>query len=527
MIVLRIFQSPDELCWRLSICATDVLEGSDDVAAENIIPTIDLALTALELEFDTQLASVMDNLFGAELAYLQNLEIIATPSFLKHSGASPSYDESPGETLHPPPAYPVTNAVLNLTAPAFTSDTYVSRDPGEPILRTTRAVHAPTSSMPTHAFANRSTRLADPGRSASSAVPSFEEPIRSTNPRVSVPTNYYPDSQLELGQLNSTAITSPHTSSVTWQSSPASRNTSARSLDLESADSEVALMVEKSESFISHLVNEDIEMHCDVPDGWSNPVHYQNPFQSDKPNLRSSYIVDDAFPSIIPFPNLANNSFHHLPQCEVTKPIWEQQMTFSPFVGEYYQSPQVPGSMALPNPSIFELIAGRSSSTSSTINPSSVPNDWRNSDITYMHPSRRLEKKPTRVGRHRGPAPYFFRPTLTFKKVGRRKKDTAGSLSLAQLVQLDATLTTKRPETTKRSYIFTEHDPKYCDRTPSPVPSCSADDSEPSSSRSVRFYSAPKLSSPPSFKQRLQNQRHSEAQGVFSSVFSAMSRFWS
>jgi hypothetical protein len=51
-----------------------------------------------------------------------------------------------------------------------------------------------------------------------------------------------------------------------------------------------------------------------------------------------------------------------------------------------------------------------------------------------------LEKKPTRVGRHRGPAPYFFRPTLTFKKVGRRKKDAAGSLSLAQLVELDATL---------------------------------------------------------------------------------------
>lgn len=42
------------------------------------MPTFEMTLSALELDFDRQLAAVMDNLFGDEFASLHDLEPIAT-----------------------------------------------------------------------------------------------------------------------------------------------------------------------------------------------------------------------------------------------------------------------------------------------------------------------------------------------------------------------------------------------------------------------------------------------------------------
>jgi len=44
------------------------------------MPTIEVTLSDLELEFDQQLTQVMDNLFGDEFASLRDLQPIATVS---------------------------------------------------------------------------------------------------------------------------------------------------------------------------------------------------------------------------------------------------------------------------------------------------------------------------------------------------------------------------------------------------------------------------------------------------------------
>jgi hypothetical protein len=56
----------------------DSNNDEDDLQPNTYTPTVELNLSALELEFDQHLSSVMGNLFDDELTSLHDLEPIAT-----------------------------------------------------------------------------------------------------------------------------------------------------------------------------------------------------------------------------------------------------------------------------------------------------------------------------------------------------------------------------------------------------------------------------------------------------------------
>ncbi|KAJ7708371.1 hypothetical protein B0H17DRAFT_455269 [Mycena rosella] len=180
---------------RSSNGATDLADDADDFQSKAFMhgPTIEVTLGALELEFDKQLAAVMDNMFGDQFASLADLEPIATTS-LPLSIAPPEKIAGAAGFLRgrESPRVSADSLALALSSIGLSArdndvspiDAYSSVGNGETITRTTNAARGPSSEF-SHSVAKPPKLSFD-----SASTDEHDVIVRSTRPAAPLPVRF-------------------------------------------------------------------------------------------------------------------------------------------------------------------------------------------------------------------------------------------------------------------------------------------------------------------------------------------------
>ncbi|KAJ7148772.1 hypothetical protein C8R43DRAFT_1236801 [Mycena crocata] len=550
-------------------------DSADDDAGLQFgsMPTIQVTLGALELEFDKQLGEVVDNLFGDEFASLEDLEPITTTTTpLDVSDSRLAGLLETGLFRKTAPVVPTAGSSSQVQHRP-SGDVYTVLNDGDTITRTTSIGRGSTSAL---FQSNDSSKLTGSGSedqdtvtrstmpaSSSGSSHRTREPTmrstllatdetitRSTNAPTS-PTGPPPGTKNRF-----TDVLEPITRSALFSGAPSTETTPRKSALIahvptfvESIDHNPRFSADvlSESSFVSHYnmpslnpgqphhprtvenVNDDIDMSSDFHRNTFAGSHTQNT-RFDVPGCPQNA-------SMLPCMPVSNAMFNFSPPSQGSffasaadfLPVDESEAVWAAHNSSTYASQLEPplDYPSQPDPSIFELIEPQVSSYPVAnqipyIIPGVAVPDHVWEEERAREERRDLERRwntatePPR--RARVFASCFSRTSLVSRHERRGKKIREG-LSLLRTAKGQVPLLNRRKP--------------MQERPPSPAFSCSSDGSSISArsfvsgSTSSSYYR--KLSSPPPFAQRLHHQRNAEERsrqpaGVF--IFALQSFSW-
>ncbi|KAJ7653126.1 hypothetical protein DFH06DRAFT_1204792 [Mycena polygramma] len=518
---------------------TSVYGSARGDSVQNYVPTtVELDLGALEVEFDKQLAEVMDNLFGNEFAGLCALDPIATipdTNTAVSSGnkqpivSAPRFRENsvPSGSVYDAPVIPTaTNAPL-LGRPRSNADAR------QPMLRSTSSAAKTPTQLPSI------TPLTAPKNSTAAWGPTSKPVVPHQIRETIAPSGSAARGQLEHSRettplKNSVPQPSPHAPAAcdpvetlgfsfnptqqTSSSSPAAPATisSFSTIADQSPSSLLAPppYTEICQSSYTGAVNEDIEMPfagCSSPSEGLGGVSFQLRAPQNQTLIAENGMQQNTSPSLwTPTNQQASNSAFTARAWSEPGPIYPAQFLSDP--------------NSAPHPSIFELMDNDRQIATSLISPYIVPpapvpdHVWQEEIARSRHRAFNNPPKPSK--RSKISAPYFFRTPLVLVKRPRDRKLKSEQSSLQE---------SHLPGIYKTDDSRFEKARKPRERASSPAFSSSSDGSSISQA-SVAFslnststsHSYRRLSSPPPFGLRRQRLTASsdERRGVLSALMS-------
>ncbi|KAJ7171111.1 hypothetical protein C8R46DRAFT_1087671 [Mycena filopes] len=501
----------------------------DDAEAflQTCIP-LELDLGALELEFDNQLTSVIDNLFGHEFSSLQGLEGFVTTTTTT-SAAGPS--DYKGKSKQVTDGLEDIESAVAVYKPATRAGGFAHSPPkptdsgsasldedGVVVRSTQRPAPLPSSNSGEGEIITRATAAPVPSVHqgfAEQVVPPPKAPIRTQPPAPITPTPQPAERHVFVSNRMA-SFTMPPAPSATGafvrDDIPMS-GVSLSSIAIQNPPFAAPLAPPPAFQSFTRAIEEDVEMP--FSDAYSPPDIY--PGISFQPMQSHGFAAQGASHQNPPPPywmtgnqQLFSSSSATAVPCP-TPDMWSEPHRVPDFTPRLpFLPPGLPA--PAPHPSIFELIRTdprNSTTTPYLIPPVNLPMHVWQQEIT-RDSQRTLANREKPAKRGRIPAPYFFRTPLVLLTNKRRgKKKVASRLSSFGSLDVkshpppdkygDTGMDTAKPP------IGIVYPPHQYDRSSSPTPSCS---SSPSCSAvslpptaASRAY-VRKLSSPPPFGTR-------------------------
>ncbi|KAJ7849658.1 hypothetical protein B0H14DRAFT_3866832 [Mycena olivaceomarginata] len=531
----------------------DSNNDEDYLQPNTYTPTVELSLSALELEFDQHLSSVMGNLFDDELTSLHDLEPIATTirplpaepkitlgrdntlsagfetnrspknnyaamknprsrsSDLAHAVASGSglrQNEAVITRSTRMPALPITQSVDETCERTFQS-TGPARE--ETIIRSTNIGAVPSTSTP---IFGRSSPAVPPETITQSTIPADSEvqsagcTTASLSPGVGVSAETVRDLE-DLNAHNCGALGSSTIPISSFFPQPhASPSEISQIHHLSSYLTPIPLA---TESFpFTGVVDGDVEMSClDLPSSSAPEILCGVPRGSFQAAHNHNFVMYETGSQHNTLPASWDRS--RFDAASFSSDPSPRTSTFASQPGHIYPVPFASdlnplcsefSSQLRPHPSIFDLIQNESSGpalrrpNAYIIPPVAVPYHVWQEESTRQRLRNSADRSKVSK-RSRLSAPYFLRtPLVITRSANRSKKARINQISLPG------------SPTIKPGLNYEDKPPQIPTRAPSPAFSCSSEVSSTSSGSFIAtstYSSDRKLSSPPPLRQRMES----------------------